>query len=358
MTDMPATDIPAGAQRSEDGQWWWDGAQWQPVPAHAAAGTTETQPASGTAGAEQARGSTSAQPASAAAEAPSETGGQLSEDGQWRWDGTQWQPAHTDPAAAATAATAGSTTATAGSSATTQSGHRVTLGVPTAESQTDHDGTTEAVLHYSITNSGSTPIEAGALQMGFFVMAAGQTAESAAYTSGDLPVALAVGEEHQGRAWVQVDPGTQTFFVSVSDKATGEILETTENVTFEIAGHQSADHAFDDTQTYTLTLNITSVELVSDALYRFHYDVQSDRDVPAGLRVSARIEGAAGTSGEIYDLTTPIAAGRSHPHYLTLEADAPSHSTATIMLDAGGPSEKSESVVVDIAENGTPTMSR
>jgi hypothetical protein len=25
------TTIPADAPRSEDGQWWWDGAQWQPV---------------------------------------------------------------------------------------------------------------------------------------------------------------------------------------------------------------------------------------------------------------------------------------------------------------------------------------
>jgi hypothetical protein len=25
------TDIPADATRSDDGQWWWDGAQWQPV---------------------------------------------------------------------------------------------------------------------------------------------------------------------------------------------------------------------------------------------------------------------------------------------------------------------------------------
>jgi hypothetical protein len=24
-------DIPEGAQRSEDGNWWWDGSQWQPV---------------------------------------------------------------------------------------------------------------------------------------------------------------------------------------------------------------------------------------------------------------------------------------------------------------------------------------
>lgn len=25
--------VPEGAQRSEDGHYWWDGADWQPVPA-------------------------------------------------------------------------------------------------------------------------------------------------------------------------------------------------------------------------------------------------------------------------------------------------------------------------------------
>jgi hypothetical protein len=32
------TDVPEGAQLSEDGQWWWDGEQWQPV----GGGTSET----------------------------------------------------------------------------------------------------------------------------------------------------------------------------------------------------------------------------------------------------------------------------------------------------------------------------
>lgn len=60
------TDIPADAQRSEDGQWWWDGTGWQPVtPAGSAAATGA---------------------------APSPTSGQLSDDGQWKWDGTAWQP--------------------------------------------------------------------------------------------------------------------------------------------------------------------------------------------------------------------------------------------------------------------------
>jgi hypothetical protein len=31
-------NIPEGAQRSEDGHWWWDGEQWQPVDEAAAAG--------------------------------------------------------------------------------------------------------------------------------------------------------------------------------------------------------------------------------------------------------------------------------------------------------------------------------
>jgi hypothetical protein len=97
------TQVPSGAQLSDDGQWWWDGTQWQPVPA---GGETATQggtgdPASGAA-------STAAAPASTAASDPgtgsgtTEATGQLSEDGQWRWDGTQWQPVQ--PAAGSTPA--------------------------------------------------------------------------------------------------------------------------------------------------------------------------------------------------------------------------------------------------------------
>ena len=32
-----ATNIPEGAQRSDDGHWWWDGSAWQPVSGAAAA---------------------------------------------------------------------------------------------------------------------------------------------------------------------------------------------------------------------------------------------------------------------------------------------------------------------------------
>ena len=42
------TTIPADAPRSEDGQLWWDGAQWQPVDTTgAAAGAQSSAPASG-----------------------------------------------------------------------------------------------------------------------------------------------------------------------------------------------------------------------------------------------------------------------------------------------------------------------
>jgi hypothetical protein len=52
--------VPDGAQLSEDGKYWWDGADWQPVPEDGAEKSTEV--------------------------------GQLSDDGQWKWDGSQWQP--------------------------------------------------------------------------------------------------------------------------------------------------------------------------------------------------------------------------------------------------------------------------
>jgi hypothetical protein len=54
--------VPDGAQVSDDGKYWWDGSDWQPVPEDG--GATEV--------------------------------GQLSDDGQWQWDGSEWQPASGD----------------------------------------------------------------------------------------------------------------------------------------------------------------------------------------------------------------------------------------------------------------------
>jgi outer membrane protein OmpA-like peptidoglycan-associated protein len=71
-----ATDAGTGDQvpyLSDDGQWQWDGAQWQPV---GSTGDSTTQPTQQTTDAAQA---------------------QVSDDGQWQWDGAQWQPTMANP---------------------------------------------------------------------------------------------------------------------------------------------------------------------------------------------------------------------------------------------------------------------
>ena len=66
-------DVQPGL-RSEDGQWQWDGAQWQPVGSQ-----------------DQGRSQVAVEATDSAQHTESPV---LSEDGQWRWDGTQWLPAH------------------------------------------------------------------------------------------------------------------------------------------------------------------------------------------------------------------------------------------------------------------------
>jgi hypothetical protein len=60
--------MPAGAQLSDDGNYWWDGADWQPVQAGDGSGGIEY--------------------------------GTRSDDGNYWWDGSDWQPAEGDQAAA------------------------------------------------------------------------------------------------------------------------------------------------------------------------------------------------------------------------------------------------------------------
>src|SRR5882757_5731424 len=62
-------EAPAGAQYSEDGQYWWDGTDWQP------ADTGETDPGTDS-------GTDSTTDSSERV---------YSEDGQYWWDGTDWQ---------------------------------------------------------------------------------------------------------------------------------------------------------------------------------------------------------------------------------------------------------------------------
>jgi len=65
--------IDESGQLSEDGRWRWDGTDWLPVDD----GGTGASPSG-----------TDDHPVGGQADGS----GQLSEDGQWRWDGTDWQP--------------------------------------------------------------------------------------------------------------------------------------------------------------------------------------------------------------------------------------------------------------------------
>ena len=78
-----------GSYLSEDGQWQWDGAQWQPAGGVMLADSSPigaTQPAGSGATQTQTAQQTTAQPTTA------QPSMQMSPDGQWSWDGTQWQP--------------------------------------------------------------------------------------------------------------------------------------------------------------------------------------------------------------------------------------------------------------------------
>lgn len=50
------SNVPEGAQRSEDGHYWWDGSQWQPVQDTAGQGAVQGQGQGGAAALHQALG--------------------------------------------------------------------------------------------------------------------------------------------------------------------------------------------------------------------------------------------------------------------------------------------------------------
>lgn len=83
--EQAASAGPAVGELSEDGQWQWDGQEWK------AAG--EAAASAGAASAESTEDG-----------AQGIQAGQLSEDGQWRWDGTEWKPAAEGNGAATEAA--------------------------------------------------------------------------------------------------------------------------------------------------------------------------------------------------------------------------------------------------------------
>jgi hypothetical protein len=312
------TDIPTGAPRSEDGQWWWDGAQWQPV-------------SSPTAGAET----------GAVATAPA-TAGQVSDDGQWRWDGTAWQPAHAE--AAVPAAGIPNVTVSATADQTTATSANATV----------------IVVGVTVKNEGETSIEAGRLNVSIMATSSDGATEGSAHLDGNLGYELAPGHDRLIDLPLQVDPGSWTVWVDISDtRSDNALVARSPEVAVHVEGQETTRRSFDDTHAIALTVRITTVEHIEGDLFRVHYDLQndSDRELPAGMTVHGDLVGAM-SSDQLYQLTVPLPARHSHANYLTLETHRPSHVRATITVDPGGPSQSEDSAEVEIAADGTATMSR
>jgi hypothetical protein len=334
------SDIPQTAPRSEDGQWWWDGAQWQPVAGAATPAASTAAPA------------TTQDAAPAAAAAPA--GGQLSEDGQWRWDGSVWQPVQ-GGAQAGAAAQAADPAPGAATSPVNIGDVTLTVALPRVELVTMAAGTTGLSVIYSVTNAGTSPIAAGTLTPKV-IAASEHSAEAVASVDGRPFGAFGSGEEHDDTVSIQLDPGTWSVFVQIVN-ANGDSMGMSDGATTTIPGHVITQRDFDDKQSYALSVTIEQVEHLSDNFFRVHYILQntSERELPAGMRVTGELGGEAST--QYYQMTSSLPAHQSHAHYLTLEAQYPNKVTATIIVDKEGPSQVMDSVEVDIADDGTPTMS-
>ena len=326
--------IPQDAPRSEDGQWWWDGAQWQPVSGAATGGTA-------------------AAAETAAAGATSSGVGALSEDGQWRWDGAQWQPVHGESQQAAGSAASGP--AASGADATS---HSAALSVTVAEPTLDHaelaDGTTGLNVRYTITNTGTAAVEEGMLTP--IVQAVStDSGESNAHFRGDPAGTFAPGETQYGTMPIQLDPGTWEVTVVVRDRD-GAVVTTSPAATTQIAGHQGTAQSFDNSRTYSLTVKIEQVEHLGSGLFRVHYLLEntSDHELPAGMQVHGEFGG--GNSDQWYQLQSALPARQSHSNYLTMESKYPSTVTVMITVDPSGPSAAADAVLVNIAEDGTATI--
>jgi len=326
--------IPQDAPRSEDGQWWWDGAQWQPVSGATGGGAAAaTEPT--------------------AADATSSGVGALSDDGQWQWDGAQWQPVQ-----GASQQAAGSSASGPAASGAAATSHGAALSITVAEPTLDHaqlaDGTTGLNVRYTITNTGAAAVEDGMLTPVVQAIST-DSGESNAHFRGNPAGAFAAGEAQYGTMPIQLDPGTWEVIVVVRDRD-GAVIATSPAATTQIAGHQGTIRSFDDSRTYSLTVKIEQVEHLGSGLFRVHYMLEntSDHELPAGMQVHG--EFGSSNSDQWYQLQSAVPARQSHSNYLTMEAKYPSTITAMITVDPSGPSAAADAVLITIAEDGTATI--
>ena len=187
------------------------------------------------------------------------------------------------------------------------------------------------------------------------IAASEHSAEAVASVDGRYFGAFGIGEEHDGTVSIQLDPGTWVVFVQVVN-ANNDNMGLSEGANTTIAGQVATQRAFDDKQSYALAVTIERVEHLSDNFFRVHYKLQNnaERELPAGMRVEGELGGEAST--QYYQMTSSLAAHQSHAHYLTLEARYPNKVTARIIVDKEGPSQVEDSIEVDLADDGTPTM--
>lgn len=109
-----ATDAQ-GRQLSEDGYYYWDGANWQPVDPNAASG------GGGSASSQQSQ-SSSQQSQSSGTDAQ---GRQLSPDGNYYWDGSNWQSVGVGGASATGTNGSGGSAQSAFAQAMSQAGYHI-----------------------------------------------------------------------------------------------------------------------------------------------------------------------------------------------------------------------------------------
>jgi hypothetical protein len=230
----------------------------------------------------------------------------------------------------------------------------LTVDKPTVELIPMAEGITGLNVYYNVTNAGTSPIAAGALTPKVISVSA-RSAEAVASFDGRPFEAFGIGEKHDGLVSIQLDPGEWSAFIQVVN-VNGDSMGMSDGVLTTIPGAVTAQRDFDDKQSYALSVTVEQVEHLSDQFFRLHYILQnnSERELPAGMRVEGELGGEAST--QYYQMQSSLAAHQSHAHYLTLEAQYPATLTATILVDKDGPSQVTDTVTVDIADDGTPTM--
>ena len=212
--------IPPDAQRSDDGQWWWDGSQWQPVD----------QAAGGAADAAGEAGAGAGAPPADATQTASPSSGQLSDDGQWQWDGSQWQPVQAgNQNALATGGTAGGAGGAAGDAGAAEFGfdnNGLIVQVDQSDNPDNHvvlnaNAGTEAV--FTVCNMGTA---SGTATVTIYV----DDQQVQTWTSGDIPAGQCEGANVSGCG--RHPAGSHTFRAVVTPGHSGND-EATNNVDIE-----------------------------------------------------------------------------------------------------------------------------